>query len=133
MREFWLMYSGVSNGEDNRNRELIKRTLHRDESIRNDDEFRGRADPQKLTDLTNEKYTPDTPNVHGFHNKYPDRLGPLLRNAQFCPGLASDAELKMLCAHTDKLIISSAEYDVLRDDGVMLAKRLKDAGCHNTQ
>ena len=143
MTEFWLMYSGISidkygNSENSNNRELLSRNLHWDESIRTDKEFMSRADPEKwiVQNKNTEKYLPKgykkvTTNDYDFGKDFPKKLSKLLRNKLFSPGTAGDEELQFLCRNVENVVISVAEFDVLRDDGIMIANRMKSLGCKN--
>ena len=57
----------------------------------------------------------------------------LLKNKLFSPGTAKDSDLEFLCQNAKNVVISVAEFDVLRDDGIMIANRMKSIGCKNVK
>ena len=133
MTEFWLMYSGVSDNNI-RNRELLQRNLHWEKQIRDDEDFLERTNPERwLPPKYAKDYKGVKPNKHDFGNDFPKKLGKLLRNKLFSPGCASDDDLLKLCRNAKNVVVSVAEYDVLRDDGIMIAERMKFVGCKNVE
>lgn len=109
--EFWLWYSGISLDETGKvytreNRELLKKGLHLDESIRNDQEFMSRADHEKLLvlDESTEKFLPENYKSDKIEKQAEEKsislktqfrtnLVELLKNKLFSPGTAKDSDL----------------------------------------
>ncbi|GFS27446.1 arylacetamide deacetylase [Elysia marginata] len=60
---------------------------------------------------------------NSVHNKsLTNRLDELIFDSRFCPMFASDVR------HLAQTYVITSQYDVLRDEGIMYAQRLKDSG-----
>lgn len=133
MYAFWLAYSGQADMLQAGNHAVLKRNRHLSKGIREDSEFLSRVDPQIWAkDFLPAEYAPVDPLVDGSRGDLPDKIESLLRNPLFQPGTADDAELKKICKNVDNVKILVAELDILRDDGIMIANRLKGL-CDNVE
>lgn len=130
MMEFWVAYTGspmYSCCTNNR----LKDTRHWSESLLADKEFTSRADPLIWTDVDPATYERNEPKHDP--NDFVGHVEKFIRNPLFNPGLADDDHLRMTCRNVEKMIIIVGEFCSLRDDGVMMAKRMAKAGCDNVE
>lgn len=64
--------------------------------------------------------------ISGHNYQDFDKLRMLMKRDDFCPGLASDRAFLKLLKNTEVMSVSVADFDVLEDDGVGVAERLKE-------
>lgn len=134
MVSMWLGFSGMADMYDQKKHALIERNLHLHQNIRTDEEFMSRIDPTIWSKETLPvDYVPVKVNDRDFRShpaEFINKLEKLARDPMFQPGLADEAHLKRICGHVGQVRIVVGGVDTLRDDGIMMANRLKSV-CEN--
>uniref|UniRef100_A0A0N4Z144 Abhydrolase_3 domain-containing protein n=1 Tax=Parastrongyloides trichosuri TaxID=131310 RepID=A0A0N4Z144_PARTI len=118
-----LLYLGL---EDHKNAiDIMRKNGHISKRIRESENFKESFNVENLMDVIHkEEYIKGIINYTSPDKELSKAMEPYLLNPEFCPLMATKKEL----SHFPPTFVLTTNYDILRDEGILFAHKLKLSG-----